>query len=1243
MKYGDLIQFDPIESVIQLRDADESSAAQHLVNTYVISEEMADRLTELVIPQMQFDQPVDNKGILVVGNYGTGKSHLMSVISSLAADASLLEELNHPGVRDSATQIAGRFKVIRTEIGATTMSLRDILVSELEEYLEKLGVEYIFPDMDEITNSKRAFEDLMDKFGEAFPEHGLLLVVDELLDYLRSRRDQELILDLNFLREMGEVCKDLRFRFMAGVQEAIFDSPRFGFVSESIRRVKDRFEQILIARNDVKFVVSERLLKKTPEQQAHIREYLMPFAKFYGGLNERMDEFVRLFPVHPDYIDTFERVTVVEKREVLKTLSIRMKDIMDEVVPQDQPGLIAFDSYWNTLRKNAAFRAIPEIRAVIDCSQVLESRIENAIARKQYKPMALRLIHALSVHRLTTGDIYTPMGASAEELRDRLCLFDPLIEELGSDEPDKDLQTHVETVLREIDRAVNGQFISFNRDNRQYYLDLKKTEDFDAIIDKRTESLDNTQLDRFYYEALKRVMECQDATYVTGYKIWQHELIWQEHKAARTGYLFFGAPNERSTAVPQRDFYLYFIQPNDPPRFRDNKASDEVFFRLKGTDEEFQTALKSYAAALDLAGTSSAHAKATYEAKANGFLRQLVQWLQTQMTSAFEVTYQGRTKSIPEWAKGKSIRDLSGLLPHETINFRDLINTIAGVCLAPNFENQAPDYPSFSVLITGNNRAQAAQDALRAIAGQNLTKQATAVLDGLELLDGERMDPYKSKYTQFIIDAVRAKGQGQVVNRSEIIQDDHGLEFMDPSGSRLEPEWVAVILAALVYSGDIVLAIPGKKFDATELPQLAATGMDELIRFKHLEQPKEWNLPAIRVLFELLGLPPGMAQLVAQGNDEPVQNLQQTVEKMIQRVVMAQQDMQKGLSFWGQDLLVSTALASRASALDKAKTFFQSLQAYSSLGRLKNFGYSVPEIMAHEEALTALDELDALRKFVIDHAPTASYLATAEAVLPTEHDWVSRMKKTRQNVLSTLNQVPRIEVQQSQAIGVEIQKLKRDYMVAYIDLHTKARLGANDDRRKAALLNDPRLQALVKLAEIDLMPRQQLTDFQDRLIDLKSCFALTDQELDATPTCLHCGFKPSTEISMVTSPQQINEIDVQLDEMAEDWTSIILSNLEDPITQDNMDLLKTDDRELLEPFMQSRELPIPLSNSFVHALKDALFGLIKVPVHVKDLQIALRVTDGPATPAEMKNRFDEYIDKITKGKDPAKVRIVVER
>ena len=68
----------------------------------------------------------------------------------------------------------------------------------------------------------------------------------------------------------------------------------------------------------------------------------------------------------------------------------------------------------------------------------------------------------------------------------------------------------------------------------------------------------DSQLDRFYYEALKQVMECQDGTYVSGYKIWQHELVWQSRKQREPG-TSFGAPNERSTATPIRDFYIYFL------------------------------------------------------------------------------------------------------------------------------------------------------------------------------------------------------------------------------------------------------------------------------------------------------------------------------------------------------------------------------------------------------------------------------------------------------------------------------------------------------------------------------------------------------------------------------------------------------------------------------------------------------------------------------------------------------------
>ena len=1242
MKYSDLIEFDPIESVVQLRDADEAAAARQLVETYVISEEMAEKLIGLVIPQLQFEQPTDNKGLLVVGNYGTGKSHLMSVISGLAENPELAANLNNADVADAAGKIGGRFKVVRTEIGATTMSLRDILVAELEEHLASLGVSYSFPSTSEVSSNKRSFEEMMSAFHQEFPDHGLLLVVDELLDYLRTRKDQELILDLNFLREIGEVCKDLRFRFMAGVQEAIFDSPRFSFVADSIRRVKDRFEQILIARKDVKFVVAERLLKKTGEQQAKIREYLTPFGKFYGHMNERMDEFVRLFPVHPDYIDSFERVTVVEKREVLKTLSLAMKKLLGQELPDDRPGLIAYDSYWTNLRENPSFRTVPDIKAVIDCSQVLESRIQQAFTRPAYKPMALRLIHALSIHRLTTGDIYVTIGATAEELRDGLCLYQPGIEELGGD-PADDLLSQVETVLREIHKTVSGQFISSNPDNRQFYLDLKKTDDFDALIEKRGESLDSSQLDRYYYEALKRVMECMDQTYVTGYKIWQHELEWLERKAARQGYLFFGAPNERSTAVPPRDYYIYFIQPFDPPHFKDEKKSDELFLRLTDTDDVFRTTLSNYAAALDLASTSSGQAKSTYESKASNFLRDLVQWLQKQMATAFELTYQGRTKSLTEWAKGKSIRELSGIGSHERINFRDLVNTIAGICLGAHFQDQAPEYPFFSVLITGTNRDQAAQDALRAIAGQNRTKQATAVLDALELLDGERLDPYKSKYAKHILALLKKKGHGQVVNRSELIQDDKGLEYLDKDRYRLEPEWVIVVLAALVYSGDLVMAIPGKKFDATGLSQLSGNSVDELIQFKHIERPKDWNLPALKAMFELLGLTPGMAQLVTQGKDEPVQQLQKAISELVEKLVLLQQNLQNGLLFWGRNLLVEQEAQKIRTRLDEIKTFMESLQAYTSPGKLKNFRYDTQEVIAYREGLNSLAEIESLQELVVDLSSTASFLSTAEAVFPPEDAWVAKMKTARDEVLTQLgNPDKRSAATFRQQTQRKLNDLKKTYVQAYLALHVKARLGVNEDKRKTKLMADERLKVLQKLSTIELMPRQHLTDFQNRLAGLKSCFSLTEQELTASPVCPNCNFKPVSEPPAAPAGSVLDGLNDELEKLVENWTQTLLTNLEDPTTKGNLDLLKPESKKLVNGFIKKRALPDELDQDFIHALGEVLSGLQKVAIKVAALREALLSGGSPVTPAEMKKRFEEYLDQLTKGKEPGKVRIVLE-
>ncbi len=1234
MKYADLIEFEPIESVVQLREADAEADARRLVETFVISERMAEQLTDLVFPQLQFDQPADNKGLLVVGNYGTGKSHLMAMLSAVAEHGALRELLKDPAVAEGAAAVAGRFQVIRAEIGSTTMSLRDILCGILEDGLAARGVAYEFPETADRHENKTAFIEMMEAFRKEYPNQGLLLVLDELLDYLRGRREQEFSLDMTFLREVGEISKSSRFRFVAGVQESLFDNPRFQFVAESLRRVKDRFEQVRIVRTDVAYVVSERLLKKDAQQRGKIREHLVRFAPLYGSMNERLDEFVELFPVHPAYLDTFERIYVAEKREVLKTLSAAMRGMIDDEVPAGEPGLIAYDSYWKTLKDNPSFRADNEIREVIDKSDVLEARIQHAFTRPQYQPVALRIIDALAVHRLTTDDIYSPLGATAEELRDDLCLMLPLPEQEA-----EFLKTVVETVLREIVKTVSGQFLSYNKENGQYFLDLKKDVDFDSLIEKKAESLSPDQLDRHYFDALQRVIleDPEKESYVTGYRIWEHELEWRERKAGRSGYLFFGAPNERSTAQPPRDFYLYFLQPFDPPFYKDEKKPDEVFFCLEHRDDDFDRALSLYAGAREQAASASGANKKIYRDKASDHRRTLTAWLREHMTTAFEVRYQVRSRPLAQVVQGQ----IPGGLGRATV--RDFVDAAGSACLAPQFADKAPDYPVFTVVIRRQNRKQATQEALRWIAGSLKSQQGTAVLDALELLDGEKLRPRRSRYAKQVLGLLSEKDQGQVLNRAELVQEESGIPYWSPF--RLEEELLAVVLAALVHSGDLVLSVPGRKLDAASIDQLTKLGIAEVAAFKHVERPRDLPLGALQELYELVGLPKGVI-LNSGKRDEAVRRLQGKVTELVNKVVVAQQRL-PGLVLWGKPILADQEQEDRRQRLAEIKTFLESLQAFDTPGKLKNFPHNADAVTAQASDLEVVREIEELGALAQEAGPLASYLDKAEAVLEAGHPWVEKAHQARGEILAKLSSPKqRTDAGFQRTLRQTLAGLRAEYQDAYLAAHARARLGANDESRKATLMKDPRLAQLQKLAGVEMMPTPQLHDLQNQLDGLKACYALTRQDLDADPICPHpdCRYRPVEEAPGGRSAHDVLEdLDDRLDQLVGDWTATLVSNLRDPTVEDALGLLVAGEgKEAIEELRRSEELPGPVSPALVKALQEVLSGLQKVVLEREALRAALAEGGVPCTVVDLKGRFEGFVAGLTKGKDVSKVRVVID-
>src|SRR4030095_7304703 len=100
-------------------------------------------------------------------------------------------------------------------------------------------------------------------------------------------------------------------------------------------------------------------------------------------------------------------------------------------------------------------------------------------------------------------------------------------------------------------------------------------------------------------------------------------------------------------------------------------------------------------------------------------------------------------------------------------------------------------------------------------AGGVKNKLATAVLDGLELLDDDKLKPHQSRYARVVLDKLNSKPPGNAVNRNELIAVKNDVER--ECHYQLEPELLLILLLSLVQNGNITLSVAGKRLDAAHL------------------------------------------------------------------------------------------------------------------------------------------------------------------------------------------------------------------------------------------------------------------------------------------------------------------------------------------------------------------------------------------------------------------------------------------
>lgn len=1201
MKYRELMEFEPIETVISLSDASSNmDKAAGMVESYVTSEKMTSNIDRLIISNLNLDG-TGRKGIFVVGNYGSGKSHLMSVVSSIAEHKGLLEHLKDEKLREYMDRIAGRFEVLRIELGASLISLRDAVTKEIEKDLLKRGITYRFPPMDSIPNNKQCTLEMMSLFKKHYPEKGYLIVVDELLDFIRGKKENEVILDLNYLREMGELCGISDIRFITGIQEPLFDNPSFHFLADSVRRVADRFDQFIITNEDIANVVSKRLLKKNEEQRKKIREHIWRYCKLYTGMSENLERYIDLYPIHPAFFDMVGQVLTSSNREVLKAVSVIMRDRLDKDIGNG-PGIISYDGYWEYILKTPSATADPGINRVMERYADLHRIISESSIDEDKKKVIYRIINALSVYRLVGGDTDSDRGVSLNGLIDGLNLF-PAIHELKRDA----LKESVNQCITELMKATRSQFIMFNREKEEYYLDLKRDIDYDAKIDEAVDVISNDALNRYFYEILLNKLELAESSKIAdAHLLWSYSLIWKEKNIERGVYIKFGLPEENS---PLGDMLCaLFVGPyNDiePDQIGDNY----LYFIMRNYDEKFENDLKHYSAARYLYQLATDDIKQIYDEKCRKYARGLNEWLDIHMRNAFDVRYGGKKIKIDR--------------QNDKMSFKEIIDECINMGLYDYMATILPDYPRFNTVITNKNRNEVFRAAINFLSGKR-NELGKKILESLELWDGTEVNIHDSKYAGYFLGLLNDKPDG--IAREDIIDGfDLDRRF------RLETEWVAVVLLSLVYCGEAVLKLQKDEINLLNISGLSRYNVSEITLFSGYRKMEKPSAEEIERIYRAVG-----------GEGECVFD-ERSVKSFIDGINTLKKDINTCLSALSEDLRVFDLAVLTGEDVnkykDELKQFNKILDYYKEYNtpiRLRNMKVYEGDEGHIYEMKAIIDRLKSLKLLKEVTRSYNGYLMEVEKWYDDEI-WKSEFEAIKKDLMYRVKEPGLLNEETIDDVLRKLDDLKSRYIHAYIDIHNRCRADKNLERLRTEILNSTYKKQIDMLRSINLkLPLANYNDLINSAASIKVCQELDEGDMQGNPLCPYCKFKPVSReyVDANTLENIINELKKDYDDCA----SLIVDTLEDPMVLSRTQYLQEDDKKIIKSIIENKKLPDEMNLKIVNIINELLDNSEIIEVGLEDIFKDIRAKRKIFTADELKNYLIGYVDSIVGNK---KVKLVI--
>ncbi|WP_062399977.1 DUF6079 family protein [Methanogenium cariaci] len=1202
-KICDLVNFEKIKDVIDIDALGDEESKKGLVEKYLISSAIEDHLVDLC---NDFASET-HKAAQIIGGYGSGKSHLLGLIISILSDTNLVQYIQNENVRNASKKIGRDFIVVHWELQPNDVELSEYFYDAIEQQLsENYGIEYRFK-IDGVVDHKKNILDLLYEIKKSQPTRGLVVVVDEISDFLKQKTKEKITRDIQFLRVLGQAAQECDFTFIGAMQEHIFTNPKYVDEAESFGRVSERFQIITIKREDIKRVIAKRVVGKSPEQRLELESLFSEYEKYYPTIRNNLDDYINLYPVHPYVIQIFSELPYFEKRGAIQFTMQEVESILGE----DFPSLITYDRIFDEINSKHTVKHLDSVSPVVDAVQTLDSKIDLLDARHQNT--ARKLVKALAILKLYGKS--TNNGATVQELSNTLLLLPQNQIMEATDE--------VELVLTNLRKVTDGQFISRSKDG-YYFLDLESKVDYEQVIERKTDNLSEDAPDHEILEIVKDQLLLETNGTSSSFA---DTCRWNSRRSFREGGQFIYENGKGDIVHKSGDYQIVFASPFCANK-RYRPAQDCVV--IEGTlSAETQKVLRRLAAARALIN--------------DNYQRSIIQKYQVKLRKQFTEMLVSDYLQFGTIDDGSGKKKITSLISREFSNFEELFSEIKPDLFDDYFDEKYPDHPRFGQQITRDNIKGEfsrifANLTVRSGTQTALVSNTASLLNAMNLVDERgNLSTGNSDVAQSIIKEAK-NNAGQNV----AVQGFVDTYAESPYG--FDPVMTRFVLAVLTFNGEIALkARGGKTITSSDVEGVFKSGFDAFENIPYLTLESEFDIQPVISLFTVLGISgdPSRKLRSSSKRSEAIQAFRTRYLEIIDMVTSVNRKIES-LSLAPWNPLDVESLREKHELLNEIPIgIFDKVRTPNDL---KKIVFDKEKIDKIADAVSLLHKLNAFYEiYTSDIEREAGYVVEVRRILKEYPDIfiADTLLEGIEDAFALMKNLDLVIEPDgyNQLRGGKLQQIMRKYRAIYYQAHEMYVGGKVDWSCLSDVSSGETYQKLRMLKSVDILNRVRFNKIEDELSSLSRlrCTGLNADILEKKVQCPNCSFPNGLKVWDIGT--RIGAIESEVTSIYTDWEETILAEVGN--YRDNIQFLSPKGQSAVNELIQNGRLPDQITGTLVIALNNLFKELEMVEITPEQFVESVFGSTTVMDYSTFKDRLDAWKQALVAGKDLDKTRITL--